>query len=96
MTHLNIGSLRCSTQVALLGAITPNLRAVNVEFINKHVTIFFYYNSTPSEDEKEISSVVAAEVSCDFIDIIVDSENIILPKPNRIPEVGLRIFQIKE
>lgn len=94
--NLTTSSVRCSLQVALLGAVTPNLRAVIVEFSSKLMTVFFYYQSQPSEDEIENSEIVVAEVSSDFVDVSVNAQRIILPLPNKIPETGIRIFHQSE
>lgn len=89
-------SLMCSLQVALLGAITENLRAVSVSFHEKNITVFFYYAKQPSNEEEDISEVVISEVLADFVDACVISNRVVLPKVNKIPEIGLKIFHKKE
>ena len=93
---ITISALRCSLQVALLGIITNNLRGVITSSSENKIDIFFYYEKEPSEEEKEDAEVVATEVSCDFIDVIVDVHKIVFPKFNRLPETGLWVFHKKE
>lgn len=89
------GGIRSSLQVALLGAVTPNLRAVAVLYENEMITILFYYEFPPSEDEIEISEIVGSEVIADFV-IPVNVKQIILPSKEKIPETGLRVFHRHE
>lgn len=90
-----ISGIRCSLQVALLGAVTPNLRAVSILYENESMIIFFYYEFPPSEDEIEISEIVGSEVIADFV-IPVDVKQITLGATEKIPENGLRIFHRHE
>lgn len=86
LTHSDI---RCCLQVALLGAITANLRAVCVEVNKASLSIFFYYASLLSPDEEELSEIVVTEVYSDFLNIpelSVEIKRIVLPLPNPIPK----------
>jgi hypothetical protein len=96
MKNITISSIRCVLQVALLGAVTPNLRAVNANFDENNIELFFYYENPPSEDEEELSSVIETEVYSDFIDISIVTERIVLPASEKIPEKQLMIFLRKE
>lgn len=55
-----------SLQRALLDAVTPALRRVCFEQINKIINLYFYYEGTPSEIENELVVDVSAEVISDF------------------------------
>ncbi len=82
---INISSLRCVSQVALLGAVTPNLRGVFLECKSKNIKIFFYYNHSPSDKELELAEIVASEIIADFTECMVDTEKITFPFPKKIP-----------
>jgi Xaa-Pro aminopeptidase len=46
----------CTIQLGMLGNVTPNLRALYVEFENKtSFKLIFYYDITPTEDEMEFA-----------------------------------------
>lgn len=87
-----------STQGALFGSITDNLRAVKVEFGNDFIILLFYYDQKPSEFEEEAAEIVGTEVISDFGDILfriltdfrVEKKH--LPYPNRIPDQGVWIY----
>lgn len=91
---INFASLRCVTQVALLGAVTPNLRGVVVQCRNKNINVFFYYDHTPSDHELELAETVATEIISDFPDYMIDTEKITFPFPKKIParEDGIFIY----
>lgn len=63
---LTIPLVRAALQIALLGAITPNVRLVTVNFKENNIDIYFYYDRAPSEEEEELSEVVSTEVMCAF------------------------------
>lgn len=68
------GSLRksivLSTNRALLGSVTPNLRAVVAEWDDERILLVFYFHGEPSSDDAETMSVVHTEVLTDLIDIM--------------------------
>ena len=80
-----MASVCCALQVALLGAITPNIRSVRFKFTETHIDIFYFYDHPPSEDEEEMSEVVSTEVMCSFLNITVDVHRFVVPEPQRIP-----------
>lgn len=74
-------------QKALLGHITPNLRAVCYEVKSeKEVTLEFYYDQKPSEEELQLAelSVNQLRSSLPSKEYLVDSKIIILPYPERL------------
>lgn len=88
-------NLRAASQIALLGAVTINLRAVNILLEERQILINFYYEKINNEEE-EIPEIVAAEMITYFEDFDVSVYSIILPLSKTIPEEGLRIFSRKE
>lgn len=55
-----------SAQKALLGEIYPAIRAIVVGFSDQEITIRFYFDRIPTEDDFENASVVATEMIADF------------------------------
>ena len=96
MNQFSQSSHYLSVQRAVRGQITPNLRAVNVEYGAEYINLYFYYDQEPSEFETETAEVVATEVFVDFDHIIstmkVIVDKIHLPYPHRIPKKGLLVF----
>ena len=93
---LTISSVRCSLQVALLGAITPNLRTINVNIIKDSLKLYFYYQIPPSEEEEDLSEIVVTKLYSNFINISIKIHRIVLAPTNKVPEIGIRIFHRKE
>jgi hypothetical protein len=59
--HVKLSVLR-----AMLGEVTPNLRAVGFKVEDKTVKIFSYYDGPIDEDDKENVSCMETEVMSDF------------------------------
>ncbi|MCE5318496.1 MAG: hypothetical protein LLG04_14185 [Parachlamydia sp.] len=64
-TTMNItnSDIQCSIHRALLGAVTNNLRAVNIEKVGNEIDLL------PSEEEDELSEIVVTEMYADFWNI---------------------------
>lgn len=91
--YMNIGYIRSSIQVALLGNITPNLRAVSVECEENKIKIIFYYQTPPSEEEQELASLADTEFISDFPPTFNTNFQIIhLPKSQAIPKRGFLVY----
>ena len=60
--------LKLSAQRALLGAITPNIRAVFAELVEEDIQIYFYYDGQIQDDDEETASIVTSEIIADFDD----------------------------
>lgn len=93
---ITISAIRCALQVALLGTVTPNLRAINADLKEKTLELYFYYEICPSEEEEELSEIVVTELYADFIDISIEIHRVVLPVSTKIPNIGIRIFHRKE
>lgn len=94
MNNINL-NIRAASQIALLGAVTKNLRAINVIYNEKKLLINFYYEKITLEEE-EIPKVFATEMISYFEDYNINVNSIILPKTETLPEEGIRIFCRKE
>jgi len=82
-TELRI-RLLLSAQRALLGAVTPNIRAVRCGVEERLVWIEFIFDSGYSDEDWDRCEVVAAEVIADFSDERIDTRYRVLPPPARI------------
>jgi hypothetical protein len=92
--EMTISSIRCSVQVALLGHVVNNLRAVAVEHHDNYAKLLFYYDNTPSEEELELASLVDTEFLSDFClpEFQTDFEVFTVPFPERIPRKGFLVY----
>lgn len=91
-----ISSITSAMQVALLGAITANLRAINVTLKDQNINLHFYYETQPSEEEEQLSEVVVTELLTYFFEATIKINRIVLPIREKIPEIGIRIFHRSE
>jgi hypothetical protein len=85
-----------SLQRALLGYVTPDLRAVEVIIEDEqNFNVFFYYNRELSKDEEELSSLAETKFMMDFPspDYHVKGILKILPFPNKIPKIGFPVYK---
>jgi hypothetical protein len=90
---MDISYIRSSIQVALLGHITPNLRAVSIECKENEIKLLFYYDDLPSEDERELANLSDTEFISDFpVSVKTNFEIIHLPKPSHIPKLGMLVY----
>ena len=87
-----------SVQRALLGMVTPSLRAVSatVDSIKNEVSYFFFYDGQITEEQRDLASCVINESSADFFDYMVNSHIIRLDYPQKIPFQGRVAYLRKE
>ncbi len=81
-------SILLSIQRALLGAITPRLRAVSVTWDKNSMVLYFFYDGPISEYDQEESECAATEVLSDFPDDNVETRHIRCDYPQRPPYQG--------
>lgn len=84
-----------SIQRALLGRVTPNLRAVTIDTKNNEIILYFYYDKPPSEDEQEMSSLADTDFISDFPawpEAKTDCKVITLAYPEKIPSADLYAY----
>jgi hypothetical protein len=77
--------LLCSTQRALLGLVTPNLRAVYTYHKDNKIHLDFYFDLPPSQNDGECASYTYTNLISDFPDKCFDSKIITIPYPQKIP-----------
>lgn len=82
---------------ALLGSVTPYLRAVAADWDDVGIHIVCYFHGPISEDDQEIMSIVHTEVAADFIDTMpVDLVTERLDMPARMNYLRVLCFERKE
>ena len=96
------GDLRLAAQFALLGFVTPNLRAVTIDFDYRTIYVNFYYNNFISNEEKDSALKVANNLSekCrkdeEGYPNSVKTKIALLHYPAEIPHAFVRVFHRKE
>ena len=75
-------------QVALLGLVPPNLRAVTVGWSNELLEGKFYFEGVLSDTELEIVSEIETEVMASFPDHEVAFDGIRLDQPEKAEYAG--------
>lgn len=70
-----------ASQIALLGTVTRNLRAVLVTLIKKDLTFLFYYDQEPSEEEVRLSETVLHDAISCFEDVTGNVKRFVVPEP---------------
>jgi hypothetical protein len=89
-------NLFCSIQRALIGKITPNLRAVYVLFKGENsFELILYYDQDLTEEEEELASLVDTEFISDFPSSNYNTSFVtkIIPFPNKVPKEGFCVYQ---
>jgi len=56
-------SLRVILQVALVGAITPDMRLIAIQIEDKALTIRFYFDQHPTRNNIESASIIGVNVA---------------------------------
>jgi hypothetical protein len=87
--------LLLSAQRALLGAVTPNIRAVHCGMEEKFVFLQFTFDGDYSDEDRERCDIVATEVIANFYNEMIDTRYRIILPPARIPadEDSLLVYQ---
>ncbi|MDF2549554.1 MAG: hypothetical protein K0S07_621 [Chlamydiales bacterium] len=92
---MDLGDILCSIQRALLGNVTPNLRAVNVKLKGEHaIELIFYYDEQPDEDEEELANLTDTEFMADFPspEFSTGFKVLTIPYPQKIPDEGRCVY----
>lgn len=93
-----ISYVKLSLQRALLGNVTPNIRAIVVEIEETKITLFFYFEGETDDDDEELASVVETEVIADFDEVYsIDTKVQRLDRPQVIKNNnGVLVYLRKE
>lgn len=99
MEQKSVGYALLAVQAALLGVVTPELRAVVVDFNpgEQFLYIRFYYHGAVSDDLKELWNCAITESSADLgAECFVDEGIERLDYPKKIPVRGCYAYLRKE
>lgn len=88
---------RLSIQRALLGEISPQLRAVVFSIVGKNIDVRFYFDGLISEADVESASCVETEIIADYeAEDVVTVRCIRLDAPETIDDDGTWVYQRRE
>lgn len=90
---MNVAGLRLSAMRALWGIVTPNLRKVSIQEKDHVISLYFYYDQEPSEEEIDLSEDAATEVIADFPDpFLIACNRHMIAYPEKINVQGYLIY----
>jgi hypothetical protein len=90
---MDIVSLRLSAMRALWGIVTPNLRKMSIKETDNVISVYFYYDQNPSEEEIDLSEDAATEVIADFsAPFLISCERSVIAYPEKITFEGYLIY----
>ncbi len=84
--EINYTSAVLSMNTALLGSVSPALRAAMIQWKDKEFHLYFYYDGEISEEDRESAECVAEEVISDFPRYKVNLDIVRLDYPKPIPQ----------
>lgn len=96
---MDIGELKLSAQRALLGNVTPNLRAVCVNVEENVISAVFYCDKEISEEEFELYEQVKDQIIADFCnlqELEFSLETVRLDYPKKMPLKGFWVYYRNE
>jgi hypothetical protein len=76
MTRFAPARVAASVSRALWGEVSPKLRSVQFLLSGRNITLRFYYEGDPDDEDRETTGFVGAEVAADFPDAAVSEEAI--------------------
>lgn len=86
-----------AVQLALLGEVTRNLRAVTVEFDDRSLRLEAFFDVAPDEDDEEAMSLVETELIAAFpAEHAISVSLITRPAPQMIPQGGAWAYHRRE
>jgi hypothetical protein len=90
---MDVAALRLCSMRALWGIVTPNLRKVSVEEKDNVISLYFYYDQEPSEEEIDLSEDAATEVIAGFAEsCLIDCKRVVVKSPEKINFTGYLIY----
>jgi hypothetical protein len=90
---MDVARLRLSAMRALWGIATPNLREVSIQEKDDVITLYFYYDQEPSEEEIDLSEDAATEVIANFSEpFLIACERKVARYPEKINFEGYLIY----
>lgn len=81
---------------ALLGEISPFLRAASINWDAEKITVYFFYDKEISEEDQEAAECAGTEVIASFPEHQLEVEIVRIDYPNPIPVKGELVFLRRE
>ena len=82
---------------ALWGEVSPALRAMAIDWDEKFIYLFFYYDGEISEEDIESAECACTEIIADFWEHYeFDLQILRLDAPQKIPERGCMVYRRRE
>jgi hypothetical protein len=96
--QIKLSRIALSMQQALLGAVTPSLRAVfvDIEMDQKILFFFFYYDGEITNVLFNLASTACAKVSADFPEYVPQKTIVRLDAPQKISGRGRYVYRRHE
>lgn len=66
---------------ALCGNVTATFRSVSIELKDKTILLKCVFDTSATEDDFELASIIAAEIIADFPDYNIEEISITIPQP---------------
>ncbi|WP_257168500.1 hypothetical protein [Bradyrhizobium sp. SRS-191] len=82
---LERSSVFLSLTRALLGEVTPSLRTVQFELVDRNIDIFCIFDGSISEDDRESMSCMETEVMANFPEATVQARCLRIDLPDPVP-----------
>jgi hypothetical protein len=76
------------TLFALASEITPNIRAVSVDWADNQIFLYFFFDGKFSPDDHEHAECIATEVICHFNEDSIETTCLDIPDPDPLPRLG--------
>ncbi len=90
---MDVAGLRLSAMRALWGVVTPNLREFSIQEKDNVISLYFYYDHVPSENEVDLSEDAATEVIANFLEpFLIACERKVVKYPEKINFSGYLIY----
>lgn len=86
------GRIRASAQVAMLGAITPNIRAITCGQKDNTILIRAIFDGPISEDDIERIGDIGGEIVADFVDTLLDVQCLRIDAPAGFKDQHLDVW----
>ena len=84
--------LRLSAQRALLGHVTPNLRAFSVEKYGRTIRTLAVFAEEPTPEEVELTQFAGTEIVADFVDAFI-VETVAVSSARPVPRLMQIVYE---
>lgn len=92
---MNRSLILLSTQRALLGTVTPNMKAITIGYDKTSFILRVYFSSQPSEKEMELLTEITSEIAVDVPNFTEFKEEAIVSeeRPNKLEKLDEWVYR---